>query len=348
MSGRSPRQIAIIAAAITALLAGLVFAGASYYSSQTWSINLSLLIFALIFLAAYFTFFKLLQQFVYDKIKLIYRNMHALNVEKESLKLNMDKDVIGEVNKQVVTWAEDRMEEIKGLKERELFRKEFVGNVAHELKTPIFSIQGYILTLLEGALEDPNFNRKFLLKAAKSVERMTRIVEDLDTIVQLEAGNLKLTLERLDIVELARDVIEAQEMESEKKNITVKFNKNYERPIYVQCDAFRISQVLTNLVSNSINYGKEGGTTTVGFYDMEDNVMIEVEDNGPGIAKEHLPRLFERFYRVDKSRSRNAGGTGLGLAICKHIIEAHKQSLSVRSEPGKGSVFNFTLKRVKG
>lgn len=347
MSGRSPRQIALLAALLCALLITIVLYIINSFLPQPvpWYGPLAAL--PLWFLICLLIYYKALQLFIYDKIKLIFRNIHSLNVEREAFRFDMNSDILGEVNKQVVNWAEDRMAEIKNLREQENFRKEFVGNVAHELKTPIFSIQGYILTLLEGALEDPNFNRKFLMKAARSVERMTRIVEDLDTITQFEAGNLKLNYDRVELVELTREVMEAQEMEAEKKKISLKLQKPGDKPLYVRCDSFRISQVITNLIANSINYGNENGQTTVRIFDMEDNYLVEVEDNGPGIAREHLPRLFERFYRVDKSRSRNAGGTGLGLAIVKHIIEAHKQSINVRSEPGKGSTFSFTLKKAK-
>lgn len=269
-----------------------------------------------------------------------------MKVDRRNFKLDMREDVLGNVNKEVVHWAEDRMAEIEDLKEKESFRKEFVGNVAHELKTPIFSIQGYILTLLEGAMEDPEFNKKFLMKAAKSVERMTRIVEDLDTITQFESGNLKLDLQKTDILELCKEVIEIRDQEADNKNITIGFDKQHDKPIYVLADGFRIGQVMTNLITNSIKYGKEGGKTTISFFDLGDQLLIEVEDDGPGITEEHIPRLFERFYRVDKSRSRHQGGTGLGLAICKHIIEAHKQSIDVRSEVGKGSVFSFTLQKA--
>jgi two-component system phosphate regulon sensor histidine kinase PhoR len=301
---------------------------------------------ALVFLSSWLIIYKSLQRFIYDKIKLIFRNMHSLKVGRSAFRLDMSKDVLGDVNKEVVDWAEDRMAEIEDLREKENFRKEFVGNLAHELKTPIFSIQGYILTLLEGALEDPNFNRKFLMKAAKSVDRMTMLVEDLDTITQFESGSLKLDKEKIDVVELTKEVIEQREEEAEQKNIDISFNKNYDKPIYADADSFRVSQVLINLITNSINYGKIGGKTTVRFFDMDERILIEVEDNGPGIGKEHIPRLFERFYRVDKSRSRHQGGTGLGLAICKHIIEGHEQSMNVRSEVGKGSVFSFTLAKA--
>jgi two-component system phosphate regulon sensor histidine kinase PhoR len=346
MIGRSPRSIALITALISSIvttavvwLSHLIFGYTTDYVELAFVLILS-------FIAAWLIFYKALQNFIYDKIKLIFRNMHSMKVDRRNFKLDMREDVLGNVNKEVVHWAEDRMAEIEDLKEKESFRKEFVGNVAHELKTPIFSIQGYILTLLEGAMEDPEFNKKFLMKAAKSVERMTRIVEDLDTITQFESGNLKLDLQKTDILELCKEVIEIRDQEADNKNITIGFDKQYDKPIYVLADGFRIGQVMTNLITNSIKYGKEGGKTTISFFDLGDQVLIEVEDDGPGITEEHIPRLFERFYRVDKSRSRHQGGTGLGLAICKHIIEAHKQSIDVRSEVGKGSVFSFTLQKA--
>jgi len=346
MTGRSPRSIALITALISSLVTtGVVWLSHVLFGYHTDIVELALVL-ALSFIASWLIFYKALQNFIYNKIKLIFRNMHSMKVDKRNFKLDMREDVLGNVNKEVVHWAEDRMAEIEDLREKESFRKEFVGNVAHELKTPIFSIQGYILTLLEGAMEDPEFNKKFLMKAAKSVERMTLIVEDLDTITQFESGNLKLDLQKIDILELCKEVIEIRDQEADSKSIEIEFNKQYDKPIYVLADSFRIGQVLTNLVTNSIKYGKEGGTTTIGFFDLEDQIMIEVEDDGPGITQEHLPRLFERFYRVDKSRSRHQGGTGLGLAICKHIIEAHKQSIDVQSEVGKGSVFSFTLQKA--
>jgi len=346
MSRRSPFWVAIFTSLIVSFSVTLLLVGTSVLLRGELDWIQSVIFLVLSFLVSWLIFYKSLQQFIYDKIKLIFRNMHSLNVGRSAFNLDMTKDVLGDVNKEVVHWAEDRMAEIEALREKESFRKEFVGNVAHELKTPIFSIQGYILTLLEGALEDPNFNRKFLMKAAKSVERMTMLVEDLDTITQFESGSLKLEKEKIDIVELTKEVVDSREREAEKKKISIRFDRNYERPIFVEADSFRISQVLTNLITNSINYGKTGGHTIVRFFDFDQRILVEVEDDGPGIEKEHIPRLFERFYRVDKSRSRHQGGTGLGLAICKHIIEAHEQSLNVRSEVGKGSVFSFTLDKA--
>lgn len=346
MKGLSPRYLTLVTAILFTAMASIAIIGVSYIYGQKVEWSHFALIISIIFAGSWLLLYKILQGFIYDKIKLIFRNMHSLRVERDSFKLDMKTDVLGDVNKQVIDWAEDRMAEIRDLREKENFRKEFVGNVAHELKTPIFSIQGYILTLLEGALEDPNFNRKFLKKAAKSAERMAMLVEDLDTITQFESGNLKLDKERIDIVELTKEVVDGREREADQKNIKIQFNKTYDRSIYVSADGFRISQVLTNLITNSINYGKEGGTTTIRFFDLDEQILVEVEDDGPGIAKEHQARLFERFYRVDKSRARHQGGTGLGLAICKHIIEAHKQSLNMRSELGKGALFSFTLAKA--
>lgn len=346
MKGQSPGMLAFVAAVLISVVASGILLLVNIGCSDTIHWNRVFITVALIFGASWIILYQVLKAFIYKKIMLIFRNMSLQRVERESYKLDMNSDVLTDVNKQVVNWASDQMAEIQDLREKENFRKEFVGNVAHELKTPIFSIQGYILTLLEGAIEDPKVNRKFLKKAAKSAERMALLVEDLDTITQFESGNLKLDLDRIDIVELVREIMDSREREAEEKGIKLHFNKTYERPIYVVADAFRINQVLTNLIANSINYGHENGDTKISFFDLDDEVLIEVEDNGPGIAKKHLARLFERFYRVDKSRARHQGGTGLGLAICKHIIEAHKETITVRSEVGKGSVFSFTLAKA--
>src|SRR5690554_877919 len=292
MRGLSPRNLTLIIALLFTALAGLSIWLVGYFFSGSLNIIQFIITLLIIFLGSWAILYKLLEEFIYDKIKLIYRNMPSLKVERETLKPDMNIDVLEEVNEEVTGWAEDRMAEIKDLREKEGFRKEFVGNVAHELKTPIFSIQGYILTLLEGALEDPNFNRKFLKKAAKSAERMAMLVEDLDTITQFESGNLQLAIERTDIVELTREIIDGREREAEQKDIVLEFGKTYDRPIYVRADGFRISQVLTNLITNSINYGRQGGKTTIHFFDLDEQILIEVEDDGPGITKVHQARLF--------------------------------------------------------
>ncbi|MCC7302238.1 MAG: sensor histidine kinase [Bacteroidia bacterium] len=249
------------------------------------------------------------------------------------------------LRKQFDELSEARRSEVEQLKKLENYRKEFLGNVSHELKTPIFNIQGYILTLLEGGLEDPKVNQDYLRRAEKSVDRMISIVEDLQAISQLETGEMELEYEQFDIIPLIRDVLDAQELKARSKRITLTFRESDSKSVWVVADKFRIRQVIVNLVVNSVKYGKENGETRLRVYDAGNIVHVEVSDNGIGIAKEHLPRLFERFYRVDKSRSREMGGTGLGLSIVKHIIEAHGQTIQVMSTEGAGSVFTFTLKK---
>lgn len=285
---------------------------------------------------------------------LIFKKINQLLVTVKDFRLQSDKPGIGlkygenEVDNlyaEILAWADDRKNEIERLKKLEVYRKEFLGNVSHELKTPIFNIQGYVLTLLDGGLEDPSINRNYLVRAEKSVDRMITIIDDLEAISQLETGELQLDPERFDITTLVKDVVDAQEMKATERGIVLTM-PNESRPVYVHGDRFRIRQVLVNLIVNSVKYGKQNGETKIRFYNAGDTISIEVADNGIGIAKEHLPRLFERFYRIDKSRSREQGGTGLGLAIVKHIIEAHNQTISVMSTQGVGTVFSFTLKKA--
>lgn len=302
-----------------------------------------------IFTLSFVIFYYALEFFIYRKIKLIYKTIHSLKTQKYDSsfgQLDWEKDPINEVNKEVITWARDKKEEIAHLKKLAEFRKEFIGNVSHELKTPIFNIQGYIHTLLDGALEDPEVNIRFLKKAAKSADRLCDLVEDLISISQLESGELKMEFERFDITALFKDVFEQLDFRAKEKKISLNFKEGSNNPFFVFADKYRIRQVIVNLLVNSIKYGNIGGTCIASFYDMDENILIEVTDNGDGIEKEHLSRLFERFYRVDKSRSRDAGGTGLGLAIVKHIIEAHDQTINVRSTPGIGTTFGFTLKKA--
>jgi two-component system phosphate regulon sensor histidine kinase PhoR len=255
-------------------------------------------------------------------------------------------DVMADIESELDGFTEDRIKEQDHLRKLEDYRKEFLGNVSHELKTPIFNIQGYIHTLLDGGLDDPKINRDYLQRAARSVDRMIAIVEDLQAITQFESGELVLEQERFDIVALVSDVLDAQALQARERKITFEFVNQPAEAIQVMGDRFRIRQVLVNLVVNSVRYGKEGGNTQVRVHDLGEKVKVEVADNGIGIAKVHLPRIFERFYRADKSRSREMGGTGLGLAIVKHIIEGHGQTIDVMSTEGAGSVFSFTLKKA--
>ena len=251
------------------------------------------------------------------------------------------------ISEELTAWADDNDKEIARLKQNEAFRKQYLGNVAHELKTPIFNIQGYISTLLDGGLEDDLINRKYLERAEKSIDRLINIVNDLDTISKLENNMNQLKMTRFDIVALAKDIAEQLDIEAAKRNIklSVKGADSLPSTFWVTADQHFVGQVLVNLITNSIHYGKEGGSTRIKFRDMMDKVLVEVEDTGVGISKDDMPRIFERFYRVDKSRSREQGGTGLGLAIVKHIVEAHGERITVRSEMGVGTTFAFPLKK---
>lgn len=310
------------------------------------SFKLSLLILPILFALFYIIVFFSIKNFIYNKIKLIYRTIYTLksNQLNEAVSKTIIKnDPLSEVNQEVLKWADSKSKEIERLKGMSNYRKDFLGNVSHELKTPIFNIQGYIYTLLDGALENEELSKKFLNRAAKSADRLEILVNDLLTISELETENKNLKIEKFDIVELTKDIYESLEIRAKKHQIELGFKKSNYNPIYVWADKKQIQQVLVNLLDNSIKYGKIGGKTNVDFYDMDQNYLIEVSDNGEGIHKNHLPRLFERFYRTDKARSREHGGTGLGLAIVKHIIEAHQKTINVRSQLGVGTTFGFTL-----
>lgn len=286
------------------------------------------------------------EQFIYSKVKIIYKNIHELKLgnerDEDEMARSTDLDL---VTKEVSEWATQNRNEIAELRERETFRREFIGNISHELKTPIFNIQGYLLTLLDGAIDDEEINRRYLKRANKSVDRMINIIEDLEVISALESDRVQVNYARFDIIELVEDVFELLEDQSKKKKIEFKTRKENDRPVWVNADRAKIEQVLINLIGNAIKYGTEKGHVEVRFFDMDAHVLIEISDDGVGIPQADLPRVFERFYRVDKSRSRDAGGTGLGLSIVKHIIEAHKQTINVRSSEDQGSTFSFTLKK---
>lgn len=304
---------------------------------------LSIMIGGLAFLVFYFVF----KSYITERLRILYRSIRKGKFNGQIPgNFKMGEDVISSAELETKKWTEEKNAEISRLKEQEEFRREFLGNLGHELKTPVFAIQGYILTLLEGGLEDDSVNRAFLERAAKSTERMTAILEDLDQITKMEVNEIKLEFENFDITELVQEVFEDLEMNANEKNIKLSFSKDY-NPIYVYADRHKISQVLINLLSNSIAYGNDGGRTVVRFYIMDDIITVEVSDNGPGIDEVHIPRLFERFYRVEKSRNRNKGGSGLGLAIVKHILEAHGQTMGVRSTPNIGSTFTFSLDKGK-
>jgi two-component system phosphate regulon sensor histidine kinase PhoR len=298
----------------------------------------------------YFATFFLIQfrveHFIYKRVKKIYDDVSLL--ETTSYINQPITTDMATLTKEVKKFARDKKLEIETLKIREEYRKEFLGNVSHELKTPLFTIQGYLLTLLDGAMEDKNIRTKYLERAEKGVERLIYIVKDLDMITKLEVGEINLDVTRFNIVEVIQNVFDLFEMKASNKNITLTFDTRYSKPIWVIADQEKIQQIVTNLVVNSIKYGKKGGTTEVSIEDLINNkVIVRITDNGEGIEKQNIPRLFERFYRVDKSGARSEGGSGLGLAIVKHIIEGHDEKIYVESQIGVGSEFSFTLEKTK-
>jgi len=343
----APRNVALLNAGIITLVFmavyfGMVLTGVTFLPVPFFTGSL------LIFIASYFTVYYSLNRFIYNRLKIIYKTIGKWHEVKH--RQNADKnpgDILGMVNQVVLEWHDEQQQKIDELQKMADYRREFLGNVSHELKTPIFNIQGYILTLLDGGLKDKKINKKFLEKSAKSVDRMIAIVQDLEEISRFESGVMNLNETVFNINELCREVREFLEVKADKNNTQIIIKEPENSRINVLADKTRIRQVLINLVDNAINYGRlKNGRIEFSFYDFHDNVLIEVSDNGIGISEENLPRIFERFYRVDKSRSREKGGTGLGLAIVKHIIEAHRQSISVRSKPGKGTTFSFTLKKA--
>ncbi|MEN8929298.1 MAG: ATP-binding protein [Flavobacteriales bacterium] len=279
-----------------------------------------------------YTVFKV---FIRNQFKKIYKSIDQVFENNENF---------GETpQEKIEKWISARSKEVKDLKNTEEYRREFFGNLAHELKTPVFSVEGYILTLLEGGLEDENINRKFLKKAAKGVDRITKVIQDMDTITKIESGALKLNFKKVGLIDLIKNVISDLEDVAKKKKIELVIEKPDIMELFISGDKLKLEQVFTNLISNSIYYGNEEGKTTILIKENRNKVDIYVKDNGMGIQKNHLPRLFERFYRVEKSRDRNQGGSGIGLAIVKHIVEAHKQTISVESELNEGTIFSFTL-----
>lgn len=337
----SPSFIALVASLVAAFLSSI---GLGILTADVKAILIN---FVAVFGVCYLVFSYLLKTFIHDRIKLIYKNIYRFKTESGKSYGVLDKkerDPIGAVSKEVVGWMIENRKEVNELKEQENFRREFLGNVSHELKTPIQSIQGYIHTLLDGALDDKKVNRVFLTKAAKSTDRLVEMVNDLTSISTLEDSS-SLDIKNVDLIKLTQEVFDMAEEQAKAKGIKLQFNKTNAKTVWVKADLAKVRQVLVNLIINAIKYGKPNGQVTVRFFDMDKNILTEIADDGFGIEAEHLPRLFERFYRTDAGRSRDQGGTGLGLAIVKHIIESHHQTINVRSTIGVGSTFGFTLKK---
>lgn len=343
----APRNVALLNAVIIMLVFlvldfGLAFTGVNFHPIHIVAGSL------LIFITSYLSVYYSLNHFIYNRLKIIYKTIGKWHEVKSGQQADKrSNDILGMVNQVVLEWHDTQQQKIDELQKMADYRREFLGNVSHELKTPIFNIQGYILTLLDGGLKDKTINKKFLKKSAKGVDRMIAIVQDLEEISKFESGVMNLNETVFDINELCREIKDFLEVKAEENNNQIIIKESENSRINVVADKTRIRQVLINLVNNAINYGPaENGKIIISFYDFHDNILIEVSDNGIGISEESLPRIFERFYRVDKSRSRDKGGTGLGLAIVKHIIEAHRQSITVHSKPEKGTTFSFTLKKA--
>jgi len=312
------------------------------------SIQMSFLLFWFLcsFMLTYLILHLRLETYVYNTIKTIYKDLTLLDVS--SFKNSPITTDMESLSKEIDAYAKNKKLELEALKIQEEYRKEFIGNVSHELKTPLFTVQGYISTLLDGAADDPKIRDKYLKRADKGVDRLIYIVKDLDMITKLEIGDANLTLETFNIIESITNVFDLLEIKAEKKNISLILDTDYPDPIMVTADRERIQQVLTNLVVNSIKYGHQNGTTEISVEDLNsDKLIVRITDNGEGVESIHLTRLFERFYRVDKSGSREEGGSGLGLSIVKHIIEAHGEKIYVESKFGIGSEFSFTLQKTK-
>jgi two-component system, OmpR family, phosphate regulon sensor histidine kinase PhoR len=332
VTGAAVLIFAAVYVALKWLPAWLVFAGAA----------------VLVFLATYVVTSFYLKMYIYRKIKVIYKviRQQKMSAKEKSADIDISRPLLDDVAEEVEAWADDQQKELDKYKSWAEYRRRFVGDISHELKTPIFNIQGFIHTLLDGALEDPQVNRPYLERASKNLDRLTTIVEDLEAISKYESGELVLEMRSFDLRKLAEEVFEDLEFKAARKNIKLEFKEGLGQTCRVRADRESIRQVLINLVNNSIKYGNANGRTKIGYYDMDRNVLIEVADNGIGIPEDKLVHVFDRFYRVDESRSREQGGSGLGLAIVKHIVEAHQQTITVRSSPNLGSTFGFTLEKA--
>lgn len=335
---KNPYQFALISASLIAI--GNYFILLLFYGYTSTNLIISILIFIISFIIIQYR----IQGFLFKRFKELYQDLDMLDstqINKSSISTDMDS-----LMENIEEFAKDKKIEIEALKLKEQYRKEFIGNVAHELKTPIFTIQGYISNLLDGAMNDKELLNKYLKRTDNSVERLSYIIKDLDLITQLESSTMNLNISSFNMIDLIFNIFDHLEIKSSKRNIKLVFDKKYNNEILVSADKERIGQVITNLLVNSINYGRDKGTTEVSINDLtKEKLIVRVTDNGEGISEEHLPRLFERFYRVDISRSRKHGGSGLGLAIVKHIIDAHNENIYINSKGGVGSEFSFTLQK---
>lgn len=331
---------------ITFISSCALFLVAYFFLNTILTLSFMLLFVGVIFIVTFLISQYRLEIFIYQRLKKIYDSVSILD-SSDFNKTSITSD-IDSLSREVQKFAKNKQEQIKILTLRESYRREFLGNVSHELKTPLFTVQGYLLTLADGAINDKKISRKYIERANKGVDRLIAIVKDLDLISKLESADLNLNKQSFNIIEVIQSVFDLLEIKAKQRTISLLFDKQYTYPIQVIGDVEKIEQVLTNLIVNSIKYGKIGGTTIVSVTPFKkDKVLVKISDNGEGIKDEHKTRLFERFYRVDQSRSREQGGSGLGLSIVKHIVEAHNEQIFMESEFKKGSEFSFTLEKVE-
>lgn len=333
---------------INALAVAITISAVNYYFQHKFY-DMAITFVATI-ITSFIVFYYLIEKYVYSKIKLIYKLIHNLKLGRDlrdALGEHVSSDPINDVEHEVQEWAREKKIEIDTLRTQEQFRRDFLSNISHEFKTPLFAIQGYIEALQDDDFEDRDMARQFLDKASKNVDRLSYLITDLDEISKLESGELPINYTKFKINDLIKEVIESLEIKARQHHIKLIFKQKYDEAIQVNADRQKITQVLVNLIDNSFKYGKEDGCTWITLFDLHDQVLIEVTDDGMGIEEKYLPRLFERFFRTDTSRSRQIGGSGLGLAIVKHIVEAHQQTINVRSTEGVGSTFGFTLQKAK-
>jgi two-component system phosphate regulon sensor histidine kinase PhoR len=333
---------------LNAFAVGISIGIVNYYFQHNWVYFMYAL--GISTSVSYLVFYFLIEKYVYSKIKIIYKMIHSLKLGKDlkdALGEYVSPDPINDVEQEVKEWAREKKTEIDDLKKQEIFRREFLSNISHEFKTPLFAIEGYVEALQDGGMDDPELAKSFLAKVARNVDRLSVLIKDLNEISKLESGEIPINYQKFELTALIKEVMESLEFKAKKSNINFVFKDKYDQPTWVEADREKIRQVLVNLLSNSLKYGKENGFTSITIFELHDQFLVEITDNGIGIEEKYLPRLFERFFRTDTSRSRQIGGSGLGLAIVKHIIEAHDQTINVRSTEGLGSTFGFTLKRVK-
>jgi two-component system phosphate regulon sensor histidine kinase PhoR len=342
----SPNIISLYTSLAVASLSTAIFLLVNFIFSLHTPAEYYFVIALLIFITTFFIIRFVLVRFILNKIKIIYKTIGKPLKFQHEVKEGRG-NILKTVERDVAEWAINKNKQIRELRKMEQYRKEFVGNVSHELKTPIFNAQGYIETVLDSNLDDPEFIKSYLGKANSNIERLELIVNDLLEVSKFESGQIQLEKEAFDVVKLVKKVIFQYQHIAQKQGTILTVHGN-ENSIFVYADPKRITQVVENLISNSIKYGRENGTTDIYFHDLDEQYLVEITDNGPGISEEHLPRLFERFYRADKSRNRKINGTGLGLSIVKSIIEAHEQTINVRSDIGHGTTFSFTLPKYQG